>query len=58
MQWLLSAWEAAVMHHDHDTDDVVLRETLVDELELCFSLEAKQRLKIGDVQVSLLANVI
>ena len=58
MQWLQFAVETMQRHHDHDPDGVVLRETLVDLLELCFSLEAKQRLKIGDVQVSLLANVI
>ena len=58
MQWLQFAVETMQRHHDHDPDVVVLRETLVDELGLWFSRETKERLRIGDVQVSLLANVI
>ena len=56
MTWLRSAWQK--MHDHHAIDGVELRETLAEELELCFNIEASQRLSSEDVQVSLLANRI
>ena len=53
MTWLSSAVEK--MHRHHEADGGVLRETLEEELELCFSIEASMRLSSEDVQVSLLA---
>ena len=56
LHWL--SFAVQTMQHHCEIDGVVLPENLVEELELCFSIEACMRLRIGDVQVSLFASII